>query len=194
MTSERWKLRHLIETYLEDPEQMLIGTKLAEAPRSAAQLAEITGLPPARIRRHIRQMREDGLVESLREETRRGAVEHFHFLAGGLWLEDDDLAELSLEQRRNLYGYILKLALREATRALVTHPVDRNLERVDVPVMRIPMCTDEAGWDELAKLHQEFFERTLETRDRIGKRLEEKGEEGFKVSSLIMLFESETSD
>ena len=193
MPSEGWKFRHLIESYLDDPERLLIITELAEAPLSAAQLAEATGLPAARVRSYLRQMREEGLIESLREETRRGAVEHFHFVVGGLWLEDEDLAELSLDQRRSVYGYILKVLLTEATRALVTHPMDRNLERTDGPVTRIPMRTDEEGWSELAELHREFFERISAARDRIAKRLEENGEEGFRVSSAIMLFESEAA-
>lgn len=190
MSSEHWKFRHVIERYLDDPERLQIVTELSEAPRSAAQLAEATGLPPGRVRRYLRQMREEGLIESTREEAKRGAVEHFHFIVGGLWLDDDDLAELSLEQRRRQYGYILKLALTEATRALVTHPLDRNLERVDGPVARIPISTDEQGWEELAELHQEFFHRVFVLWDRIGKRLEEKGEEGFRATSVIMLFES----
>lgn len=193
MSSQGWKFRHVIESYLDDPERLQIAGALADEPRSAAQLSQATGLPAARVRRHLRQMREDGLIESIREETRRGAVEHFHFVVGGLWLEDDDLAELSLEQRRELYGYILKLALTEAVRALVTHPLERNLERVDGPVARIPLHTDEEGWSELAQIHREHFERVLSVRDRIAMRLEEKGEEGFKASSLIMLFESGTA-
>jgi len=190
MSSERWKFRHVIESYLDDPERLLIAGELADAPHSAAQLAEITGLPAARVRRHLRQMREEGLIESTREETRRGTVEHYHLIIGGLWLEDEDLAELSLEQRRRQYGYILKLLLTEATRALVTQPLDRNLERIDGPVARIPIFTDEQGWDELAELHRELFERVFSARDRIAKRLEENGEEGFKVTSAILLFES----
>jgi DNA-binding MarR family transcriptional regulator len=193
MASMSWKLRRIIETYLDDPEQLLIVTELSEAPKSAAQLAEMTEIPPARIRRHIRQLREEGLVESVRSETRRGAAEHFHLVVGGLAIDEEGLAELSLEQRRQLNGYILKLALTEATRALVTHPVDRNLERTDGTIARIPLWTDETGWKELAKLHLEFWERVEETRERIAKRLEDEDEQGFKVCSVILFFESATN-
>jgi DNA-binding transcriptional ArsR family regulator len=177
----------------EDPERLLILTELAEVPRSAIQLARLTGLAPERVRRHIRLLQEEGRVESVMTERKRGTVEHFHFLVGGLLRDEDDLAKLSLEERRRLYGQLLKIILTEATRALVTHPKDRNLERLDGAVVRTPIFTDEAGWEELAKLHRDFYERVLETRRRIAQRLAEKKEEGFKVSSALLLFESETA-
>jgi DNA-binding transcriptional ArsR family regulator len=194
MPLEPWKYRRIIENYLDDPDGLAITATLSEGARSAAELAEMTGLPPARIRRYLRQLREEGLVESVRSEARRGAVEHFHFAAGGLMIDEEDLADLSLAQRRKINGFLLKLALTEATRALVTHPLDRNLERVDGTLARIPMQIDEAGWEELAKLHDEFWKRVMETHERIAARLEEEGEQGFRASSVIMLYESGTAE
>lgn len=179
--------------FAEDPERLLIAAEISETPKSAAQLAEATGLPLARVRRHIREMREEGLVESLMRKSKRGTVEHFNLLIGVMLQDEEGLAELSPAERRRLHGNILRLILTEATRALVTHPTDRGLNRLDVAVVRTPMFTDEAGWGELAKLHREFYDRILEVRDRVAKRLEEEGEEGFKVSSVLLLFESETA-
>ncbi len=178
----------------EDPERLLIAAELAETPRSATQVAEATGFPLARVRRHLRQMREEGLIESFARQSKRGTVEHFYFLVGGLLRDQDDLAELSLDERRRAHGRILKLVLTEASRALVTHPTERGLERLDVAVVRTPILTDEAGWEELARLHREFFERILEVRAQIAERLERKGQTGFKASSVVLLFESETTD
>lgn len=194
MSLETWKYRHIIENYLDDPGGFAIATTLAEGARSASELAEMTGLPSARVRRYLRQMRANGLIESVRSEARRGVVEHFHFVTGGLMIEDEDFAELSLAQRRKINGFLLKLALTEATKALVTHPLDRNLERVDGTLARIPMQIDEAGWEELAGLHLKFWEQVMETRERIAARLQEKGEQGFKASSVIMLYEAGTAD
>lgn len=193
MSTGSWKLRHAIEGCLDDPERLRIVTELAETPRTAAQLAELTGLSLQRVRRQIRHLREEGLIESVVRESKRGTIEHFNFLIGGLLRDEDELAELSLEERRRLYGNILKIVLTEASRALVTHPRDRNLERLDGAAARTPIFTDEAGWRELAKLHREFCDRVWEARDRIATRLAEEEQKGFKVSSVIMLFESEAA-
>lgn len=178
----------------EDSERLAIAAEIAEVPKSAAQVADATGLPLARVRRHLREMREEGLIESVMRKSKRGTAEHFNFLVGGLLQDVEGLAELSPAERRRLHGNILRLILTEATRALVTHPTDSGLNRVDVAVVRTPIVTDEAGWQELAKLHREFFDRILEVRERIADRLADEGEEGFKVSSVQLLFEAETKD
>jgi DNA-binding transcriptional ArsR family regulator len=178
----------------EDPERLLIAAELAETPLSAAQLAEATGISLARVRRHVREMREEGLLESVMRESKRGTVEHFNLLIGGLMLDADELSGLSLEERRRVNGKILKVILTEASRALVTHPTTRSLERTDDMNARIPIFTDEKGWKELARLHQEFYEQILAVREQIEKRLEKEGKEGFKTSSVLLFFESETTD
>lgn len=180
--------------FAEAPERLAIAAELAEAPKSAAQLAEATGLSLARVRRHLREMREEGLIESVMRKSKRGTAEHFNFLVGGLLQDEGELAEMSMEERRRLYGNVLRIVLTEATRALVTHPTDRGLERLDAAAVRTPIVTDEAGWTELAKLHREFFDRILEVRSRIAERLERQGTEGFRVSSVVLLFEAETKD
>lgn len=178
----------------EAPERLAISAELAEAPKSAAQLAEATGLSLTRVRRHLREMREEGLIESVMRKSKRGTAEHFNFLVGGLLQDEGELAEMGLEERRRLYGNVLRIVLTEATRALVTHPTDRGLERLDAAAVRTPIVTDETGWQELAKLHREFFDRILEVRKRIAARLEREGQEGFRASSVVLLFEAETKD
>jgi DNA-binding transcriptional ArsR family regulator len=194
MSAQGHKGQRAVDGNVEDPERLLIAAEMAEAPKSAAQLAEATGLPLARVRRHVRAMREEELIESVTRKSKRGTVEHFNLLVGGLLQDEVELSKLSLPERRRLHGNILRIILTEATRALVTHPTDRGLERLDGAVVRTPIFTDEAGWEELAKLHRDFFDHILEVRERIAKRLEKEGQTGFKASSVLLLFESETND
>jgi len=178
----------------EDPERLLISAELEDAARSAAELAEITDLPLTRVRRHLREMREEGLIETAAKRSKRGTVEHSYFLISGLTADAEEWAEISLEEKPKFFGRLLTIILTEATRALVTHPTKRGLERVDSEIMRMPMVTDEAGWKELGDMHRDFRDRVMEARGRIMKRLEEEGEEGFKAASMVMFFENETTD
>ncbi len=176
---------------VEDPERLQIGAEIVDTPLTAAQLAELTGVPLTRVRRHLRQMREEGSIESVTRKGKRGTIEHFNLLRGAVLLEDD-LAERSLAERRRHWANVLKIVLTDASRSLVTHPRERNLERLETVMTRNVFLTDEAGWKELAAMHREFYDRVGEARDRIARRLAEEDEEAFQVSSVLMLFESET--
>lgn len=185
--------RRVADGHAEDPERLLIAAELSETARSAAQVAEATGIPLARVRRHMREMREEGLIESVMRKSKRGTVEHYNLLITGE-LDEVEYSGLSLEERRRFHGNVLKIVLTEASRALVTHPTDRGLQRSDGTIARIPILTDEAGWEEMARLHKEFYDRIMALRERIARRLEEEGREGFRASSVLLLFESETVD
>jgi|GEM_PF-4725542 len=193
MSSQGREDRNVAGDYAEDPERALIVAELAESILSPTQLAEATGLSLARVRHHIRQLREEGLIEAVMRKSKRGTVEHFYILVNGLTRDGPELAKLSPEERRRQNGTCLKIIFTEAIRAMVTHPTERGLTRIDGATVRVPILTDEAGWEELATMHQEFYDQILATRERIEKRLEKEGQEGFKVSSVHLLFESETT-
>jgi DNA-binding transcriptional ArsR family regulator len=190
--NERPKLlRRVVETLAGDPERLMLANALAEAPASAAELAESAGLSPSRVRRHLRTMKEEGLIESTRTQAHRGTVEHFYVVSGELQIDEEELAALGFAQRRAMYSYILKLSLGEAIRALVSAPSGRSLERVDSVVVRTPMFVDAEGWAELAEIHADAYWRVHEAKERIAARLEEGAEADCRASSVIMLFEGE---
>lgn len=194
MASGGRKERRVADGQAEDPELSLVAGEIMDTARSAAQISEATGIPLTRVRRRLREMREEGKVETLMRQSRRGAVENFHFAPDGLNRDAEAWAKMSVDEKRKLFGNMLKIVLTELSRALVTHPTNRGLERLDSEIMRFPMVTDEAGWKEMGDMHREFRDRILATRERIEARVRESGEEGFKATSLVMFFEAETTD
>lgn len=191
MSPERQNLlRRLADAAIEHPELWALADALAEAPSSAAQLAESSGLPPSKVRKNLRLMKQEGLIESVRTESQRGTVEHFYALSGQMLISTEEVEALTHGDRRRIHSFILKQGLGEAIAALVTKPSNRSLERVDNPVARFPMQVDEQGWDELVEIHHESLEKLNEARERIAARLEEGDREKFRVTSLVMFFES----
>jgi predicted ArsR family transcriptional regulator len=182
----------MVESLVEHPERLRLASALAEAPASAAELAELTELSPAKVRRELRAMKEEGHIESVKSEGRRGTVEHFYSVVGELFLDEDELAKLSIDQRRRMNSQILKLGIAEAIASLVTNPPQRGIERVDGAVARTPVLVDEDGWSEIAEIHEEAVRRMLEARKKIAARVEGSDAKLFRATSLIMLFESET--
>jgi DNA-binding MarR family transcriptional regulator len=183
-------LRRLNDAAIEHPELWSLADTLAEAPLSAAQLAESSGLPPGKVRKYLRIMKEEGLIESVRTEGHRGAVEHFYSLSGQMFITTEEAEALTHGDRRRIHSFILKQGLAEAVAALVTKPSPRGLERADNPVVRFPMQVDEQGWNELVDLHHEALAKLTEAKERIAARLEEGDEERFRVTSLVMFFEA----
>src|SRR3954447_9923939 len=194
MSSSRPKvLKAMVESLVAHPERLRLASALAVAPASAAELAELTELPPAKIRRELRAMKEEGFIESIKSEGRRGTVDHFYSVIGDLVIDNDELAKLSLDQRRQMNSQILKLGIAEAIASLVTKPSQRGMERIETTLVRTPVLVDEQGWKEIAKVHEEAVERMIELRKEIAVRLEGSDGDLFRATSLIMLFESETS-
>lgn len=191
MTPERQNvLRRLADAATEHPELLALADALAEAPLSAAQLAEDSGLPPDKVRKYLRIMKEKGLIESVRTEPHRGAVEHFYSPSGQMLIDPQELQDLTPADRRRIRGYILKRGMAEAIAALVTKPGPRSLERVDNPLVRFPMLVDERGWAELVEIHMESLKKIDEAKERIEARLEEGDGERFRATSLILFFEA----
>lgn len=184
-------LRRIVEVANTDPELTLLADALSVAPASAAELARASGLPADKVRKHLRKMKEDGLIESVRTEEHRGTVEHFYSLTGEMIMDAEELEDLSFDDRRRMRSYILKLAVAEAIAGLVTRPTERGLKRVENPVVRYPMIVDEEGWSELVEIHTESFWRLKKAKERIDARLAAAEDpERFRVTSLVMLFES----
>lgn len=184
----------MVESLVDHPDRVMLANVLADAPVSAAELAEKTQLPVAKVRRELRAMKEEGLIESVKSEGRRGTVEHFYTVIGEMILDKADLGELNIDQRRRLNSQILKLALAEAIAALVTKPSRRSIERDDSALVRIPMRVDERGWKEVAEIHEETIRRVLDAREKIAARLATDGDDLFWATSLIVFFDAETSD
>src|SRR4051812_11744365 len=66
---------------------------------SPNQLAEALGERLGNVSYHVRILRELGLVELVRLEPRRGALEHFYRATARPWLDDEQWAALPSEFR-----------------------------------------------------------------------------------------------
>jgi len=174
---------------MEHPVRWYIAMLLSDRPMSAHQLALLVEMTPGAVRRHLREMEKAGAIGVADLRTRRGAAEKIYELRSDFILSEEERAELSLEQRRRIDAYILKVGFGEALRSLVSKPTASSQGRADSCVTRIPMVLDEEGWAELARIHLETYLKVMDLRDRIEQRLQQAGEEGFRATSLLLCFE-----
>jgi DNA-binding transcriptional ArsR family regulator len=189
---ERLLTREVVKGAMAHPVRWMLATILAEKSASAAELAKKIDMPIVKVRRHLRAMNEEGVIEQVEERSRRGAGERFYATRAELFVDEEEFGDLTYGQRRQLTAYILKICLSEASRALVTKPTKKSLDRLDNVVVRVPLCIDEEGWTELAQIHREAYDRVIELRSKIAGRLKDRDEEGFRAMSIIMWFEAES--
>jgi predicted transcriptional regulator len=171
------------------PIRWLIGTLLSDRPMTASELAEQAEMKPSAVRRHLREMEKAGTIEVVEMRPRRGAGEKVYRSRSDFIVSAEERAELSLDERRRLAAYTLKVGLREALRSLVSEPKERSQGQADNVLARVPIVLDAEGWNELAQVHVHFYEKVMELRDRAEQRLRDRGEEGIRATSLILLFE-----
>jgi DNA-binding transcriptional ArsR family regulator len=95
---------------------------------------------------HVRILRDEGWLELVRTEGRRGAVEHFYRTTEAPFLDDAQWERLPVAIRRRLAGQTVGQVLRAASQAAAADGFDRAGAHVD----RLPLDLDEEGWRELS--------------------------------------------
>ena len=174
-------IKHTIRWYF--------ATLLSDRPMTATELGAVVEMTPNAVRRHLRAMEEAEAIEVVEVRARRGAGEKVYALRSDFILSEQERAELSLEVRRRIDGYTLKVGLGEALRSLVSSPTASTQGRADNCLTRIPMVLDEEGWTELARIHYDSYLKVMELRERVEGRLASSGEDGIRATSLILCFE-----
>jgi DNA-binding transcriptional ArsR family regulator len=164
---------------------------LAERTASPVEIAQEIGKDVGHVGYHVRKLQQLELIELVAERPVRGAVEHFYRAIERPVVREEAFAEQSLGEREVFTRYILQLHVADIARAMDEHTFDARANRAAI---RTPMLVDEDGFQELAELHVEMYERTLDIQARSAERLTGGDEEGIPTISTTMLFETPESD
>jgi DNA-binding transcriptional ArsR family regulator len=160
---------------------------LAERTASPVEIASEIGKDVGHVGYHVRKLQELNLIELVDERPVRGAVEHFYRAIERPVVLEEEFAEQSIDQREVFTRYILQLHIADVARAMDEHTFDARPNRA---VIRTPVLVDEDGFQELAELHVEMYERTLDIQARSDGRRAGSEDEGIPASSTTMLFET----
>jgi DNA-binding MarR family transcriptional regulator len=106
----------------------------------------------------------------------------YRALARALWT-DEDLAELSVEERRRLHLWILGMVSADVERALASDSLIRNL---DSHISRTVSTVDAQGWQELTQIQNDALGAVLAVEKAAAERLAERGEDGIQVLSGML--------
>jgi DNA-binding transcriptional ArsR family regulator len=174
---------------LDHPIRWFLIALLGDRPMTAAELAQAAEMKPSAVRRHLREMRAAGTIEVVEVRSRRNAAEQVYRTCTDFIFTQAQRAEQSPDERRRFDAYILKVAIGEALRSLVSSEARRSRGRADECVTRVPMILDDEGWAELASAHEDFVLRTIELRGHAEERLKEKDAKSIRATSFVLFFE-----
>ncbi len=160
---------------------------LAERTASPAEIAKQIGKDVGHVGYHVRKLQQLDLIELVDERPVRGAVEHFYRAIERPYVSEEEFAGQSIAEREVFTRAVLQLHVADIARAMDEHTFDSRSNRA---VLRTPMLVDEAGFEELAALHDEMYDRTLDIQAKSAERMTGGDAEGIPTISTSLLFET----
>jgi DNA-binding transcriptional ArsR family regulator len=180
-------MRHLAEA-MGDPLRGRILAGVAEKPGiTIREVADWLGEPNRKVRYHVEALHDQGVIEVQSEGRRRGAIERQYRMTTDLYLNVEDGASLPAALSRRISIQILKMVMADATESLAAGQFATDDAHC---VMRVRGSVDTEGWSALSDLIIRACDEAQEIVQQSRRRLEASGEEGFEVTSGLMLFEA----
>lgn len=181
--SPKWLAQEKLNT-LADRLRSQIVTRLSRGAATNAELADALEAPAAKVRYHLRRMREAGFVEVAGKAAEGHSRENLYsILPKKMVLDDAELALIAPSRIDEANARLLRLLFNEAMQVVRGGHLS---ERPDHSLVRFPILFDEQGFAEASQLHDEVLEQVLQARQRCLARLPVSGEE--PTDSLAALF------
>lgn len=155
---------------------------------SGKEIAARVSKPRSTVGDQLRRLEEEGLIECVGEETKRGTIERFYRLTpSARWLDDGEMGQLSAVEKRRMGLRTVRSILTDASAALGADTLDH---RDDWCLSSLRVIVDCQGWRELAEIHRRAVEEVERVRGESAERLsKETGGAPLRALSSLMLLE-----
>lgn len=160
---------------------------LSEKESSPSELAELVDVSLNRVSYHVQVLKDFELIELVRTEPRRGAIEHFYRAKHRAVLPDNVWAKIPRALRKGVTREVLSDTLDDIGTAVKEGTFDA---RDDFHLSWIPGQLDLQAWLELKALLVQFEEAVMTAQAESSIRLAESGEEGIPATFALFGFES----
>jgi DNA-binding transcriptional ArsR family regulator len=150
---------------------------------SSKEMADELGEDVRNVSYHVRDLKENGSIELVTEEKRRGATEHFYRAVIAPFHDEASWAKLPRSTREAISGVTFQGLVAEATCALDEGTFDA---RTDRHLSRVCMQTDERGCREALECQNALLERMERIKAESAERLKAKEERGMTFLSGII--------
>jgi DNA-binding transcriptional ArsR family regulator len=160
-------------------------TVLNQRVASPSELAGELDEPIGNVSYHMRTLADLGMVELVRTEPRRGAVEHYYRAIERPHLPAQDWATLPPSVRRSFSDATGRQVLDDFIAAAKAGGFERDGARLN----RLELKLDQKGWDELGKVFDDAAQR-IEKAAAKAKDRKSGGGDPVTGTAVLMLFES----
>ena len=175
---------------LAHPLRVAALTLLDERTMSPKELAEQLNVALPLASYHIRRLHQLELIELVRTQQRRGALQHFYRARQRPKITDEAWARVPPIVKRELIAATLAQTNAEVATAASVGGFDRE----DVHASRTTFRTDERGWRELSKLLAKTLDQVEQIQARAIERLDGHDHDTIRASAVLMLFEGPVPD
>jgi hypothetical protein len=176
-----------LATIVAHPTRARCFSILAERTASPVEIAQQIGKDVGHVGYHVRKLQQLDVIELVDERPVRGAVEHFYRAIERPYVTAEEFEAQSIPEREVFTRHTLQLHVTDIARAIDEHTFDARSNRY---LVRVPLLVDEEGFDELATLHAEVYERTMDIQARSTERRAGSEDSGIPTVSTTMFFET----
>src|SRR5919112_489591 len=168
---------------LSHPPRVRMLTLLNQKVASPSELADELDEPLGNVSYHMRFLADLKMVELVRTEPRRGAVEHYYQALEPPLISDEDWVQLPVALRRSLSDSTLGDIARDLRGAAKAGGFDRDNMHLSRSALRL----DQQAWDDLSALLGEVQERARELQEQSNKRREQSDDDGGIPTALVLM-------
>lgn len=158
---------------------------LNERIASPKEVACEIGVEVSYVSYHFEQLERKGLIELVKTEPKRGAVEHFYRAKASLFFDDREWARLPAWLKESMDADLFQSILDDVIRAFKAGTFnrdDRHLSWTTFPL-------DKRGWSDLSAALAGTLERVRAIQAESAERLQRTGEEAMPTTVAIVGFE-----
>jgi hypothetical protein len=163
---------------------------LAERTASPSEIAGILKVELNDVAYHVRRLRELKVIELVRTQPVRGALEHFYRAIEKPLVWAEEHARAPQNERNDFAREVAQVLFADVTAAIGSEDFS---SRSDNCVARVPMVVDEEGWSEISKIMERTLKEVMEAQARSEERGLEAGADGIRAEVGLLLFERETN-
>ncbi|HEX8204711.1 MAG TPA: winged helix-turn-helix domain-containing protein [Solirubrobacteraceae bacterium] len=172
---------------LAHPLRIRMLTVLNQRVASPSELAGELEEPIGNVSYHMRTLADLGMVELVRTEPRRGAVEHYYRAIERPHVPASEWATLPASVRRSFSDATGRQVLDDFTAAGKSGGFEREGARLN----RLELKLDQKGWEELGKVLDDAAQR-VEKAAAKAKDRKSGGGDPVNATAVLMLFETGT--
>lgn len=173
---------------LAHPLRVQILRVLQDRVASPSELSTELDVRLANLSYHMRVLARLEVIELVKTQPRRGAVEHYYRARGRLRVTDEAWAQVP----EIVKDAMVSATLEQTTRYIHTSAAIGGFEGKDAHLSRRQIVLDKQGFTELAGAMRELIDRAAEIESACAERMIENGhkDEEISASLVMMLFEA----